>query len=248
MRHEGWKQLIDGWPWFRGAGNFHLLPNSEFMPPIRLVRRPYGSRDTVAVSEDDPWGWPISEYEEAITLRPGLQDLACHILARLVPLCRGEDEHGIPGVQAAATIPTGRRTWPRKRVAWNTSGFCSSAAAGPVADAGRQGKHPLDAFRQQRTGASPGVLEKFLHGTRQGSPRPRRAARLLPFPPRQGLWRIEGTCCRSARSRLSHSVAGMRARLAARQRDRAELDGRVSAARRRIAERRQLSADVSTIP
>ena len=95
MTPPGWKQLIEGWPWFRGEGSFPMLPNSEFMPPVRLVRKPYGTRDTVHVSEDDPWGWPISEYEEALTLRPGLQDAACHVLTRLVPLCHGSEDHGI---------------------------------------------------------------------------------------------------------------------------------------------------------
>jgi hypothetical protein len=95
MSTIGWKQLIDGWPWFRGEGSFPLLPNSEFMQPVRLVRKPYGACDTMALSENDPWGWPITEYEEMLTLRPGLHDLARHILDKLVPLCRGDEEHGI---------------------------------------------------------------------------------------------------------------------------------------------------------
>jgi len=92
---EGWKQLIEDWPWFHGEGRFPVQPNSEFMPPVRLLLRPYGSRDTVPVSEDDPWGWPITEYEESLTLQPGLMDLARHVLDRLVPLCRGDESHGI---------------------------------------------------------------------------------------------------------------------------------------------------------
>ena len=42
-----------------------------------------------------PSTWPVSEYEEMLTLRPGLHDLAGHILAKLVSLCRGEEGHGI---------------------------------------------------------------------------------------------------------------------------------------------------------
>lgn len=95
MTAIGWKQLIEGWPWFRGEGSYPLLPNSEFMPPVRLIRKPYGAWDMVHVSEDDPWGWPITEYEEALSLRPGLHDIACHVLHKLVPLCRGEECHGI---------------------------------------------------------------------------------------------------------------------------------------------------------
>jgi Peptidase family M28 len=91
----GWKQLIEGWPWFRGEGSYPLLPNSEYMPPVRLIRKPYGTWDGMHVSEDDPWGWPISEYEEALSLRPGLHEIARHVLDRLVPLCRGQKTHGI---------------------------------------------------------------------------------------------------------------------------------------------------------
>jgi hypothetical protein len=95
MSATGWKQLIDGWPWFEGEGSFPLLPNSEYMQPVRLVRKPYGTFDASPVSEDDPFGWPISEYDEALMLRPGLYDLARHILDKLVPLCRGDESHGI---------------------------------------------------------------------------------------------------------------------------------------------------------
>ncbi len=95
MTAHGWKQLLDGWPWFRGEGSFPLLPNSEFMPPVRLIRKPYGTWDSVHVSEDDPWGWPISEYEEALSLRPGLRDIARQVFQKLVPLCHGSEAHGI---------------------------------------------------------------------------------------------------------------------------------------------------------
>ncbi len=95
MADAGWKRLLQGWPWFGGAGSFPVLPNSEFMPPARLVRRPYGTLDTVALADDDPWGWPITEYDEALVLRPGLLDIARHIVAHLVPLCRGDTSHGI---------------------------------------------------------------------------------------------------------------------------------------------------------
>jgi hypothetical protein len=45
-----------------------VLPNSEFMPPVRLALRPYGTRDGLAFADDDPWGWPITEIEETLTL------------------------------------------------------------------------------------------------------------------------------------------------------------------------------------
>lgn len=92
---QGWKQLVEGWPWFRGEGSFPLYPNSEFMPPVRMILKPYGTRDTVHVAEDDPHGWPISEYEEALALKPGLQETAKHVLRRLIALCSGKPDHGI---------------------------------------------------------------------------------------------------------------------------------------------------------
>ena len=112
MSDGGWKQLIEGWPWFRGEGSFPLLPNSEFMPPVRLVRKPYGAWEAPPVSEDDPWGWPISEYDEMLTLRPGLHDLARQILKKLVPLGRGEETHGISEFKLADNA-----YWPADLVA-----------------------------------------------------------------------------------------------------------------------------------
>lgn len=95
MTKRGWKLLLDGWPWYSGEGNFPIFPNSEFMPPVRLGRKPYGTWDTLLLQEDDPWGWPVTEYEESLTLQPGLHDIARHLLAKLIPLCQGEEEHGI---------------------------------------------------------------------------------------------------------------------------------------------------------
>ena len=35
MTLSGWKQLLDGIPWFRGAGSYPIAAYSEFMPPPR---------------------------------------------------------------------------------------------------------------------------------------------------------------------------------------------------------------------
>src|SRR5437868_6397257 len=72
----GWPALTAGWPWFRGEGRFPLPAYSEYMPPPRLVRKPYGEPDEPALDEADPFGWPVSEYEEALELRPGMQKVA----------------------------------------------------------------------------------------------------------------------------------------------------------------------------
>src|SRR6202035_4941209 len=44
----------------------------------------------------DPWGWQVTEYEEALELQPGLERLAGELLHRLQRLGRGEASPGIP--------------------------------------------------------------------------------------------------------------------------------------------------------
>jgi hypothetical protein len=92
MSATGWKQLLAGWPWFRGEGRFPLPAYSEFMPPPYLVRKPYGGWDLCLLRDDDPWGWPVTEYEEALTLRPGLLSIASQLLRHLVR-CGGDRPH-----------------------------------------------------------------------------------------------------------------------------------------------------------
>ena len=83
MTARGWKQLLDGWPWFEGEGSFPLFPFSEFMRPVHLGRKPYGTWDPLPFTAEDPWGWPITEYEEELTLRPGLRAIAGQLLKKL---------------------------------------------------------------------------------------------------------------------------------------------------------------------
>jgi hypothetical protein len=94
MSATGWKQLLAGWPWFRGEGRFPLPSYSEYMPPPYLVRKPYGGWDLTLLQDDDPWGWPVTEYEEALTLRPGLESVARQLLRRLVQ-CGEHHRHAI---------------------------------------------------------------------------------------------------------------------------------------------------------
>lgn len=95
MPERGWKQLLAGWPWFQGAGNYPIAAYSEFMPPPRLGRKAYGGIDHALFDDADPWGWRVTEYEEAWELQPGLQTLAGEILRSLRHLGRGEAAHGI---------------------------------------------------------------------------------------------------------------------------------------------------------
>jgi hypothetical protein len=95
MGAPAWKQLLHEPACFRGEGNFPIAAYSEFMPPPRLAHKPYGGIDGSIFTEDDPWGWRITEYEEARELRPGLEQVARQLLGGLVHLGKGEAAHGI---------------------------------------------------------------------------------------------------------------------------------------------------------
>src|SRR5262249_10202524 len=97
MATSGWRQLLSGFPWFQGEGNFLIAAYSEFMPPPPLGRKPctHSERDPFLFSDDDPWGWRVTEYEEAWELRPGLEQIAHCVVGALVHLARGKPGHGI---------------------------------------------------------------------------------------------------------------------------------------------------------
>ncbi|MGD0655757.1 MAG: M28 family peptidase [Thermoguttaceae bacterium] len=90
-----WKQLLAGAPWFRGAGKYPITAYSEFMPPPRLGRKPYGAVNHVLFRADDPVGWHVTEYEEEFELRPGLRHLAGEFLTVMEHLGNGRPLHGI---------------------------------------------------------------------------------------------------------------------------------------------------------
>ena len=94
---SGWQALMEGFPWFAGRGQYPLPAYSEFMPPPRLGRKPYGDREGLPFSDDDPFGWAITEVEEELELRPGLEHLAGEIVGALVRLGEGKTEFRIPG-------------------------------------------------------------------------------------------------------------------------------------------------------
>ncbi len=94
MPLKGWKQLIETCA-FRGQGQYPISAYSEFMPPVRLGCRPYGGKLDGIFSEDDPVGFPITEFEEAFELRPGLENIAHQVLGALIHLVRGEPAEGL---------------------------------------------------------------------------------------------------------------------------------------------------------
>lgn len=82
----GWKKLIEGFPWFVGEGRYPIPAYSEFMPPPRMGRSLYGDIDLSLFSEEDPYGWCVSEMEEEYELKPGLESIAKQILEQLLKL------------------------------------------------------------------------------------------------------------------------------------------------------------------
>jgi hypothetical protein len=107
MTLTGWKRLVDGAPWFRKAGSYPIAAYSEFMPPPREVRKPYRGYDVDELDEDDPWGWPVSEWEEKLQLRPGLAHVAEVIVHALAELAHGRPAHGF-----SRTKLVGNPAWP----------------------------------------------------------------------------------------------------------------------------------------
>ncbi len=86
MAEQGWQKLLAGYPWFEGEGNYPITAYSEYMPPPRMGRKAYGDIDHTLYREDDPCGWHVTEYEEALELQPGMAMIAkelVHIARRL---------------------------------------------------------------------------------------------------------------------------------------------------------------------
>jgi len=94
MALQGWKLLVEGCS-FKGPGQYPIPAYSEFMPPVRLGCRPYGGKFDGFFSEEDPVGFPVTEFEEAFELRPGLENVAQQVLGALNHLVRGEPAEGL---------------------------------------------------------------------------------------------------------------------------------------------------------
>ncbi|MGA2060172.1 MAG: M28 family peptidase [Thermoguttaceae bacterium] len=95
MSRTGWKQLMAGAPWFHGPGKYPIVAYSEFMPPPRLGRKPYGAINPTLFRPDDPVGWYVTEYEEEYELRPGLLHLGNELVTVAAHLGNGRSSHGI---------------------------------------------------------------------------------------------------------------------------------------------------------
>ena len=97
---NGWRALTDGFPWFAGAGRFALPAYSEFMPPPRLGRTLCGELDTTLFDEADPYGWRVSEVEEAHQLQNGMHDVATEVMNHLVRFAKDTSTVHVGGPDA----------------------------------------------------------------------------------------------------------------------------------------------------
>ncbi|MCX6320720.1 MAG: M28 family peptidase [Bacteroidia bacterium] len=93
----GWKKLITGYPWFRCNGCYQITAYSEFMPPPLPGYKPYGKPDHLILSENDPFGWKITEMEEEYELKPGIEHIGQQIMNNIIKLGKGLPEHFISG-------------------------------------------------------------------------------------------------------------------------------------------------------
>ncbi len=98
MSGKGWQSLIPQKNYLKGDSDFHINAYSEFMPPPRVGWRPYGPVpiNNNLFSQDDPFGWKIHEFDEALELLPGLHQIAKDLLRRLKKLQDGNPETGLP--------------------------------------------------------------------------------------------------------------------------------------------------------
>src|SRR5947209_16222737 len=95
MPAAAWKQLLAGAPWFRGERSYPLAAYSEFMPPPYLGCKPYEDPSVAKEHLEDPWGWPVTEYEENPHLQRGLASIARQLVGALVHLGHGERAQGV---------------------------------------------------------------------------------------------------------------------------------------------------------
>ena len=99
----GWHKLIPAAHPFQGEGNYRLDAYSEFLPPPFVGWKPYGDHlfDHEIFRHDDPFGWHVNEFEEAIEMQPGLLNIGKQILAKLARLIDGNPDTGLPKLDLA---------------------------------------------------------------------------------------------------------------------------------------------------
>jgi hypothetical protein len=94
---RGWQKMLEGYPWYNCDGCYPITAYSEFMPSPQMGRKPLGETDHLLFSDDDPFGWHITEMEEEYELRPGIEHIGLQIMNSIIKLGRGLNEHYIHG-------------------------------------------------------------------------------------------------------------------------------------------------------
>jgi hypothetical protein len=113
---NGWKKLLTGYPWFACNQCYPVTAYSEYMPSPLLGYKPYGKPDQRILSEEDLYGWKISELEEEYELKPGIEHIGKQIMTNITKLGKGLPQHFISGHggENLSTIPTGLLNWQRE--------------------------------------------------------------------------------------------------------------------------------------
>src|SRR5262245_21548704 len=98
MARAGWTSLIPREGYLQESGDFRIDAYSEFMPPPRVGWKPYGAVpiNNLVFSSDDPFGWKVHEFDEALELQPGLHQIAKQLMTRLKRLLDGNPDTGLP--------------------------------------------------------------------------------------------------------------------------------------------------------
>ena len=173
MASTPWQHLLASAERFRTARRFPIAAYSEFMPPPRLARKPYGTEVPGPFSADDPTAGRFPN-----TKRPSSCGRA-----------RAPRRGVAPGDGASRPWPAGPRhlagaSWKESVLAARVSRTGRHAgartvrglvAAGAGANARRQGPRAMDALWRQRARARPGVLARILD--RPGARTARRCGR-----------------------------------------------------------------------
>jgi len=87
---EGWPALLADRAPFRRDGRYAVAAYSEYMPGPSLGIAPHGWIDRQIVPDDDPFGFRISEYQDAHQLRPGMEFVARQLGEKIRRLACGE--------------------------------------------------------------------------------------------------------------------------------------------------------------
>ena len=88
----GWQKLIPPPGCFHGAENFRIDAYSEFLPPPRVGWKPYGGGepDPELFADSDPHGWWVGEFEEALELKLGFEQVGRQVIRKLARLLGGD--------------------------------------------------------------------------------------------------------------------------------------------------------------